>query len=64
MVSFALEVSLVPLAALMAPSQNEPDFLNRKGFHSVNVQAICNHKGNSKHADVIPVLFELIMQII
>lgn len=46
-----------------APSQNEPDFVNRKGFHSVNVQAIYNHEGNSKHVDVIPVLFELIMQI-
>ncbi|XP_068728205.1 putative nuclease HARBI1 [Montipora capricornis] len=33
---------------IKAPSQNEPDFVNRKGFHSVNVQAICNHQGNSK----------------
>ena len=48
---------------IKAPSQNEPDFVNRKGFHSVNVQAICNHEGNSKHVDVIPVLFESIMQI-
>lgn len=48
---------------IKAPSQNEPDFINRKGFHSVNVQAICNHEGNSKYVDVIPVLFELIMQI-
>ncbi|XP_044172238.1 putative nuclease HARBI1 [Acropora millepora] len=31
---------------IKAPSQNEPDFINRKGFHSVNVQAICNHKGS------------------
>ena len=46
-----------------APSENEPHFVNRKGFHSVNVQAIYNHEGNSKHVDVIPVLFELIMQI-
>ena len=48
---------------IKAPSQNEPDFVNRKGFHSVNVQAICNHEGNSKHVDVTPVLFEFIMQI-
>ena len=48
---------------IKAPSQNEPDYVNRKGFHSINVQAICNHKGNSKHVDVIPVLFELIIQI-
>ena len=48
---------------IKAPLQNEPDFVNRKGFHSVNVQAICNHEGNSKHVDIIPVLFELIMQI-
>jgi len=31
---------------IKAPSQNESDFVNRKGFHSVNVQAICNHEGN------------------
>lgn len=31
---------------IKAPSQNEPDFINRKGFHSVNVQAICNHEGS------------------
>ena len=48
---------------IKAPSQNEPDFINRKGFHSVNVQAICDHEGNSKHVDVISVLFELIMLI-
>ena len=30
---------------IQAPYQNENDFVNRKGFHSINVQAICNHKG-------------------
>lgn len=30
---------------IKAPPDNEPDFVNRKGYHSVNVQGICNHKG-------------------
>lgn len=30
---------------IKSPSQNEPDYVNRKGFHSINVQAICNHEG-------------------
>ena len=30
---------------ITAPSQNEPDYVNRKGFHSINVQAICDHRG-------------------
>ena len=30
---------------IQGPSENENDFVNRKGFHSINVQAICNHKG-------------------
>lgn len=30
---------------MKSPSQNEPDYVNRKGFHSINVQAICNHEG-------------------
>ena len=29
---------------ILAPSQNEPDYVNRKGFHSINVQAICDHR--------------------
>ncbi|XP_071123374.1 putative nuclease HARBI1 [Mytilus edulis] len=29
---------------IAAPSSNEPSFVNRKGFHSINVQAICDNE--------------------
>ncbi|XP_056003022.1 putative nuclease HARBI1 [Ostrea edulis] len=30
---------------IMGPSEHEPVYVNRKGFHSINTQAICNHEG-------------------
>ena len=30
---------------VQGPSQNEADYVNRKGYHSINVQAICDHRG-------------------
>ena len=30
---------------IQGPTAHESDFVNRKGFHSINVQAICDHKG-------------------
>lgn len=36
---------------IIAPTENEPDFVNRKRYHSINVQGICDHKGIlSKHS--------------
>ena len=30
---------------IQAPHEKKNDVVNHKGFHSINVQAICNHKG-------------------
>jgi hypothetical protein len=30
---------------IIAPSANECNFVNRKGYHSINIQGICDHKG-------------------
>ena len=30
---------------LQAPSQNEPNYVNRKNFHSINLLVICDDKG-------------------
>ena len=36
---------------MKVPSDNEVGHVNRKGHHSINGQAICNHEGNySVHA--------------
>ncbi|XP_061166258.1 putative nuclease HARBI1 [Saccostrea echinata] len=32
-------------ARIQGPSENEPAFVNRKGYHSINVQAICDNAG-------------------
>ena len=34
-----------PHIKIIAPSENESDFVNRKRVHSINVQGICDHKG-------------------
>ena len=33
---------------IQAPSQNEPNYVNHKNYHSINVQVICDDKGDSK----------------
>ena len=30
---------------IIAPQENEPDLVNQKGFHSIKVQEICDHRG-------------------
>jgi hypothetical protein len=30
---------------IQAPHEDEPSFVNRKGFHSINVQDICDAEG-------------------
>ena len=32
---------------IQAPSEDEASFVNRKGVHSVNVQAVCDAKGKT-----------------
>ncbi|CAC5394665.1 HARBI1 [Mytilus coruscus] len=33
-----------PHVHIQAPTEDEPTYVNRKGFHSVNVQVICDHQ--------------------
>ena len=35
---------------IQEPRANENNFVNRKGYHSINVQAVCNHKGRDHKA--------------
>ena len=37
---------------IQAPSTNENDFVNRKGFHSINLQAVRNHNGREHTAKI------------
>ena len=37
---------------IQAPSTNENDFVNRNGFHSISVQAVCNHNGREHKAKI------------
>ena len=38
---------------ILAPSQHENGYVNHKGFHSINVQAICSHEGQLLHNTVM-----------
>ncbi|CAC5377397.1 HARBI1 [Mytilus coruscus] len=37
---------------IQAPSEDEPAYVNRKGWHSINVQGVCDHEGKFINVDV------------
>ncbi|CAC5391641.1 HARBI1 [Mytilus coruscus] len=36
---------------IQAPSEDEPAYVNRKGWHSINVQGVCDHEGKFINVD-------------
>ncbi|KMQ82932.1 nuclease harbi1 [Lasius niger] len=40
-----------------APTQNAMDYINRKGYHSIQLRVVCDHKALITHCYVISDLF-------
>ena len=47
---------------LQTPSQHENNYVNRKGFHSINVQVVCNHEGESSFCFVERLINEKLLK--
>ena len=43
--NFPCVIGCVDAISIIAPTDNEWDFVNRKRYHSLNVPGICDHKG-------------------